>query len=1035
MDYRKLMEMDIPAAAAVVSFTDAWKIEKVNAEFVKLSGYTERELDDDRGQLVLDRDRYLFEETLEQAYKGADSAEREIRINCADHTTRWVGIRCSLLSREDEVSYLILVFWDIHKQKTGEPRQKILNQKYEMMEKLSHEYPFDLDVAKWVMLRSHNLMELRGNYEAGDVYYPVDEEVLTLHPADRALFLETMREAAREEKSGCIDTRFNLEEDGMPPRYMCFRTYYKSVVDKEGRIERIAGRSFNIDTDEDLREELRRDSLTKLFNKMEVKREISSFLNDNPEGIHVLLLIDIDNFKGINDNFGHTFGDTVLIDVANIIKAQFRKNDVVGRVGGDEFLVFMKNTTLEKAVEKAQYLCRLLSKEYTGGEMCYRISASIGVAVSEENGGGFGSLLEKADYAMCTVKQAGKNGYEIADAKRVGEIRSKVRKIESRERIGQEDREFIASAVSLIAHAKNLDGSLNMLLKQIAQRYQLDLVAVLENSAAGEEMSMNNYYSEMFHFYDKVVFPRLSAEIEAMKPGDSMVCSMAQVTESKELRECFENRYHFDLDKDFSAVIGKYEYVENLTGQIVYLSMDKDRKWQKHELEMFRELTRMMAIFVSLRYRIDESQEQIRYIQNRDQLTNLYNQEAFRQNAVQILRNPEPDKIYAVEYLDINNFGYVNENYGYKIGDNILKMYAEDIMEQPYFRVGCRLYSDFFLLLCADDSEEELEEHLRSRNQRFTNMQNHRYPNSGMGVTAGVYIWDLATQDIDQAIENATLAWKHAKNINKRDITFYDAGLRTKRAEEQRIIGEFFEALYRDDFCMYLQPKFKLKERDVYGAEALARWKRPDGTVLSPACFIDSLEKIGYITELDFYIYEEVLKTLEKWDKQKRRQIVVSTNFSGRHFDTDGEDFLNRIQHILSKYSVPPQCVEIEVTEGVLVQNVSVLKRSMDRLHEIGFRVAIDDFGTGYSSLSVLADMPADVVKIDKSFIDDMSGQKLELLYEIGRMVRILQKDIIIEGVETQEQESLLYEGGFTCGQGYLCNCPVPIGEFERLYL
>lgn len=1035
MDYRKLMEMDIPAAAAVVSFSDVWKIENVNAEFVKLSGYTERELDDDRERLVLDQDRYLFEETLELAYKGASSAEREIRINCANHTTHWVGIRCSLLSREDEVSYLILILWDIHQQKTGEPRQKILNQKYEMMEKCSHEYPFDLDVAKWVMLRSHSLMELRGNYEAGDAYYPVDEEVLTLHPSDRGIFLETMREAAREEKSGSIDTRFNLEEDGMPPRYMCFRTYYKSVADEEGRIERIVGRSFNIDTDEDLHEELRRDSLTKLFNKMEVKREISSFLNDNPEGIHVLLLIDIDNFKGINDNFGHTFGDTVLIDVANIIKAQFRKNDVVGRVGGDEFLVFMKNTTLEKAVEKAQHLCRLLSKEYTGGEMCYRISASIGIAVSEEKGGNFGSLWEKADYAMCTVKQAGKNGYEIADAKCVGEIHSKVRKIESRESIGQGDREFIASAVSLIAHAKNLDGSLNMLLKRIAQRYQLDLVAVLENSAASTEMTMNNCYSEVFHFYDKVVFPRLSEEIDAMKPGDSMVCSMAQVKASKELRECFENRYHFDLDKDFSAVIGKYEYVENLTGQIVYLSMDKDRKWQKYELEIFRELTRMMAIFVSLRYRIDESQEQIRYMQNRDQLTNLYNQEAFRQNAVQMLRNPEPDKIYAVEYLDINNFGYVNENYGYKIGDNILKMYAEDIMEQPYFRVGCRLYSDFFLLLCADDSEEELEEHLRSRNQRFTNMQNHRYPNSGMGVTAGVYIWDSAMPDIDQAIENATLAWKHAKNINKRDITFYDAGLRTKRAEEQRIIGEFFESLYRDDFCMYLQPKFKLKERDVYGAEALARWKRPDGTVLSPACFIDSLEKIGYITELDFYIYEEVLKTLEKWDKQKRRQIVISTNFSGRHFDTDGEEFLNRIQHILSKYSVPPQCVEIEVTEGVLVQNVGVLKRSMDRLHEIGFRVAIDDFGTGYSSLSVLADMPADVIKIDKSFIDDMSGQKLELLYEIGRMVRILQKDIIIEGVETQEQELLLYEGGFTCGQGYLCNCPVPIGEFERLYL
>ena len=278
--------------------------------------------------------------------------------------------------------------------------------------------------------------------------------------------------------------------------------------------------------------------------------------------------------------------------------------------------------------------------------------------------------------------------------------------------------------------------------------------------------------------------------------------------------------------------------------------------------------------------------------------------------------------------------------------------------------------------------------------------------------------------------------WKNAKNTGKRDITLYNPSLRIQRTEEQKIVGEFYEALYRDDFQMYLQPKFILRDRSVYGAEALARWKRPDGKILPPGMFIDSLEKIGYITELDFYIYEEVLKTLEKWDKQHRRKIVISTNFSGRHFESDGEEFLNRIQHVLSKYSVRPEYIEIEVTEGVLVKNVAVLEKCMNRLHEIGFRVAIDDFGTGYSSLSVLADMPADVIKIDKSFINKgMTEQKKNLLYEIGRMVKILQKDIIIEGVETEEQEQFLKEGGFTCGQGYLCNCPVPIGDFEKMYL
>lgn len=1037
MDYRKYTELDVPVAAAVVKYDDTWKIEHVNAEFVSFFGYTEKELETlEKEKLILDKDLPLLEETLEQAAGGQHSVAREIRVFKAGHKQCWVEIRCSLLPHDNESAYLILLFWDIDSQKTGELEQKLLNQKYEMMEKLSREYPFDLDVKTWTMMRSHRLMELRGNYEAEDVYYPVDEEVLTLCPPDQIRFLEAMKEAARAEKVGSIDTRFNLSEGDGEPKYLWFRTYYKSIKDEEGRIVRIIGRSFNIDTDKTLQEEVRRDPLTKLLNKMEVQREIDLFLEKSPSGLHVLMLIDIDNFKGINDHFGHTFGDTVITDMAQLIQGQFRTNDIVGRVGGDEFLVFMKNTTMRKAQEKAQILCRILSREYSGRDIHYHVSASIGLAVYEEDCKDYSSLFEKADHAMYRAKQGGGNNYEYANQRDVGPIRSSSRKIEQRETISEEDRNFLTFAVSLMAHAKNLDGSLNMLLKRIAEQYQLDLVAVFENDDLG--MTMTNYYADSYSFYEKSVFPKTNPAVELLKPGEYTIITqdVFQERDIHEIGHCLKSVRPLDMEKPFSAVVGKYEYVGNQTGEIFYVRTDGEMTWQKGELEMLQELTRTMAIFVSLRFRMDESQAKIRYMQKRDQLTNLYNQTAFRQAAEAILRHADPNKTYALEYLDINNFGYVNENYGYMVGDDILKMYAEDLSEQEYFCAGCRLYSDFFLILIADEDQDRMLEHLHGRNKRFTNMQNHKYPNSAMGVTAGVYILEDTKMDVEQAIENANLAWKHAKNTGIGDIVLYEEKLRTRRVEEQKVIGEFFEALYRDDFQMYLQPKFVLGERTVYGAEALARWKRPDGQILAPVGFIDSLEKIGYITELDFYIFEEVLKTLEKWDKQHKRKIVISTNFSGRHFDAAGGNFVNRIRQILSKYSVPPQYIEIEVTEGVLVKNVEELRKCMKCLREIGFRVAIDDFGTGYSSLSMLADMPSDVVKIDKSFIkDEMSRRKRNLLYEIGRMVRILNKDIIIEGVETEEQESILKEDGFTYGQGYLCSPPIPIGKFEQLYL
>lgn len=1010
MDYKEYMKLNIPVASAIVKYEETWKIEQVNAEFSDLFGYTQGELGAmDKKRLILDKDLSLFEEAIEQVMRGEHNTSKELRIVKADGGICWVEIRCSLLSHCNGSAYLILLFWNIDRQKTDELKQKLLNQKYEMMEKLSHEYPFDIDVKNWTMLRSHRLLELRGNYEAKDTYYPVEEEVLNLCPPDQLPFLEEMKEAAQATKTGSIDMRFNLSSGEEKPKYIWFRTFYKSVADDEGNIVRIIGRTFNIDTDKLLQEEIRRDPLTKLLNKVEVQREIDSFLVGNPSGQHVMFLIDIDNFKGINDNFGHTFGDTVIIDMANLIQGQFRKDDLVGRVGGDEFLVFMKNTSMEKAEEKAQILCRTLFKEYTGRDIHYHVSASIGLAVCGEDGADYSSLFEKADHAMYRAKKGGKNGYEIANRTDVGPVQNTLRKIEHRDSISDEDRNFLTFAVSLMAHAKNLDGSLNMLLKRILEQYQLDLVAVFENNDIAQTMTMTNYYATKYSFYEKSVFPNEDSLIEDLRPGDYKIITQEAFKDRKDIykvEHCLKSVQSLDMGVEFSAVVGKFEYVGDHTGEIFFVRTDGKQQWKKGELEILQELTRTIAIFVSLRFRMDESQEKIRYMKKRDQLTNLYNQDAFRLAAEKILRNPDPQKTYAIEYLDINNFGYVNENYGYVVGDNILKMFAEDVAEQEYFCAGCRLYSDFFLILIADQDEETLVEKLCARNKKFTNMQNHKYPNSAMGVTAGVYIIHDMKIDVEQAIENATLAWKHAKNIGKRDIVLYEPDLRSRRAEEQKVIGEFFEALYRDDFQMYLQPKFVLGDRTVYGAEALARWKRPDGQVLAPAYFIDSLEKIGYITELDFYIFEEVLRTLEKWNMQHKRQIIVSTNFSGRHFDTDGKEFIDRIRHILSKYRVLPKSIEIEVTEGVLVQNVEVLKMCMNQLREIGFRVAIDDFGTGYSSLSVLADMPADVIKIDKSFINnEMTDRKRGLLYEIGRMVKILNKDIIIEGVERRNRK------------------------------
>ena len=311
MDYREFIQLDLPVAVAIVSCGADWRVEEANAEFTDVLGYTEKELRETRPQkMVYDEDYANLVSVLENVVRTHDNGKMQLRIVRPDGKTRWVEMRCSVLAHYDVKPYVVLFLWDIDEEKRREEHQKLLNQKYELMEQLSLEYPFDLDVENWTMLRSYRLMELRGQYDYSEQYFPVDEEVLTLCPPDQELFLKAMKEAATEEKTGSMDTRFNIHTENETPKYLWFRTYYKSIADHTGRITRIIGRSFNIDEDKNLQEEVRRDPLTKLLNKLEIQRETDAFLEGAEDGTHVLFLIDIDNFKGVNDNFGHTFADS-----------------------------------------------------------------------------------------------------------------------------------------------------------------------------------------------------------------------------------------------------------------------------------------------------------------------------------------------------------------------------------------------------------------------------------------------------------------------------------------------------------------------------------------------------------------------------------------------------------------------------------------------------------------------------------------------------------------------------------------------------
>ena len=348
---------------------------------------------------------------------------------------------------------------------------------------------------------------------------------------------------------------------------------------------------------------------------------------------------------------------------------------------------------------------------------------------------------------------------------------------------------------------------------------------------------------------------------------------------------------------------------------------------------------------------------------------------------------------------------------------------------------GCRIYSDYFVSLYRAKDREKLIDKIGERNRKFSEMQKKKYPLSNIQISCGLYFMRAADEDINTAIDNANLARRSVKGSTDIPGGIYAERMRIKRSHDQAIASEIFNAIKTGAIELFLQPKFDMKTRGLIGSEALARWRNADGSYKLPYEFIDVLENVGYITQLDFYIYEQVLINLAKWKREGRPLYPVSVNFSRKH--NIYPNFVSRIAELAERYDVKKSLIEIEVTESCFTQDVKNLFSNMKKLREHGFKIDIDDFGMGYSSLSVLMDAPVDIVKVDKVFIDNIENNEKsrEYIDRICNLIQTASKEIIFEGVETEKQAEILCGSGHRMAQGWLFDKAIPVAEFEKKYL
>ena len=412
---------------------------------------------------------------------------------------------------------------------------------------------------------------------------------------------------------------------------------------------------------------------------------------------------------------------------------------------------------------------------------------------------------------------------------------------------------------------------------------------------------------------------------------------------------------------------------------------------------------------------------------NTDNLTGLPNRGMFNRLAIQRVKE-NPDKAYIFAIGNINRIKVVNDLYGTKKGDLVIAKIGESLCKfTEHGAIVSRFGADNYAI-CIEDTMENLEQ--------FYNLPPWDFKEYGIDIPVTMRFGVLIVTDKDEEVLSvlnlAAVAMDEKISLTNNTFTIFTKEMHQKVKKEIEITAQMEPALENDEFHLYYQPQYNAQTNALCGVEALCRWIKPNGTIVSPADFIPLSEKNGFIKSLDQVIWEKAFKNIRSWIDKGMTPVPTSINISRVSLTSD--DLIYTIARIQDKYNVPPECVHFEITESAYMADQRGLIDRVNRIRDMGFKIAMDDFGSGYSSLNTLKDIPIDILKLDMGFVRDNSNMERggTILSAVAKMAQTLKLSTIAEGVETQDQAIFLRSIGIEVFQGYLFSKPIAQPEFEE---
>jgi diguanylate cyclase (GGDEF)-like protein/PAS domain S-box-containing protein len=769
-----------------------------------------------------------------------------------------------------------------------------------------------------------------------------------------------------------------------------------SSVDGGGLVQVVRDITERKKLEETLRNSSLKDDLTGLFNRRGLLKQAApyfDFARRQKEKL-LLLFIDLDGMKKINDEFGHNEGDNALIQTAAILNCSFRSSDIIARLGGDEFTVLVTdlNANKEEAITRLNENLKAYNASETRG---HKLAFSIGVATLEpERMTCFEELLEQADQAMYEQKRM---------KRRRADERSQNKQFGFEQTLDSNS-PFAANSIpfALSTGPQNPGPSQGT--------FDNAAIGMAVVSLDGSWLQVNEALCRLLGYSEQ--------ELRAT--------SFQRLTHQEDLRQ---------VQSYIQRVIEGY--IQSHEQEKRYIHEQGHTVWVLWHVSLLKESeSGNKRLFFQVQDITDRKLAEEKLTQ--DTLTGLPNRARFYDLLkLRVARKPaNKEAKCAVLMLDVDRFKLVNDSLGSTSADQLLIQIAQRVktcMRQN--DVLARVGGDEFAVLLDDVSGEEEASSVATRIQQalaisFNLLGQEVYTTLSIGIALG----SQQSEDVSDMLRNAETAMHRAKARGKARYEVFGHDMHGELMGRLKMETDLRRACERDELFVDYQPIVSLQNRTLIGFEALVRWHHPEFGLVPPKEFIPVAEETGLILAIGQTVLRSACLQAREWQETYPSQppLFVSVNLSVKQFNEPG--LVDNIAQLLEESQLPPRCLKLEITESVFSDNIEAAVKLLTQLRNLGVQLSIDDFGTGYSSLSYLQRFPIDTLKIDRSFVTQMmeNEENLAIVRTIVALAQNLGMDVVAEGVETEDQLRLLRKLECENGQGFLFSTPLGEGQLQQ---